>query len=88
MHPIRLILHERRCASSPSRIPITRPTRVTPITSTSNFAAGAGGQNTWIVPSHQLVIVRMGHMRGAGPARRRTNEALSLVMQAVGEESR
>lgn len=48
------------------------------------FAAGAGGQNTWIVPSQQLVIVRMGHMRGQGPARRATNTALGLVMEAVG----
>ena len=48
------------------------------------FAAGAGGQNTWIVPSHDLVIVRMGHMRGQGPARRATNDALGLIMKAVG----
>lgn len=47
------------------------------------FAAGAGGQNTWIVPSHDLVIVRMGHMRGQGPARRATNTALGLVIEAV-----
>jgi CubicO group peptidase (beta-lactamase class C family) len=47
------------------------------------FAAGAGGQNTWIVPAHDLVIVRMGHMRGQGPARRATNTALGLVMEAV-----
>jgi hypothetical protein len=35
------------------------------------LAAGAGGQNTWIVPSHDLVI-GMGHMRGQDrrPARR------------------
>jgi CubicO group peptidase (beta-lactamase class C family) len=48
------------------------------------LAAGAGGQNTWIVPQHDLVIVRMGHMRGQGPARRATNNALTLVMKAVG----
>jgi CubicO group peptidase (beta-lactamase class C family) len=47
------------------------------------FAAGAGGQNTWIVPSRELVIVRMGHMRGQGPARRATNTALGLVMEAI-----
>lgn len=47
------------------------------------FAAGAGGQNTWIVPGHDLVIVRMGHMRGQGPARRATNTALELVMKAI-----
>jgi CubicO group peptidase (beta-lactamase class C family) len=49
------------------------------------FAAGAGGQNTWIVPSHDLVIVRMGHMRGQGAARRATNTALGLVMEAIGK---
>jgi CubicO group peptidase (beta-lactamase class C family) len=48
------------------------------------FAAGAGGQNTWIVPSRDLVIVRMGHMRGQGPALRATNTALGLVMEAMG----
>jgi len=48
------------------------------------LAAGAGGQNTWIVPGHDLVIVRMGHMRGQGAARRGTNEALGLVMRAIG----
>jgi CubicO group peptidase (beta-lactamase class C family) len=47
------------------------------------FAAGAGGQNTWIVPQHDLVIVRMGHMRGQNAARRATNTALGLVMEAV-----
>jgi CubicO group peptidase (beta-lactamase class C family) len=52
------------------------------------FAAGAGGQNTWIVPSRDLVIVRMGHMRGQGPARRATNAALQLVMEAVAPKPR
>lgn len=52
------------------------------------FAAGAGGQNTWIVPSHDLVIVRMGHMRGQAPARIATNKALALVMQAVDPRAR
>ncbi len=47
------------------------------------YAAGAGGQNTWIVPSLDLVIVRMGHMRGAGAARRPTYAALAMVAAAV-----
>ena len=51
------------------------------------LAAGAGGQNTWIVPGHDLVIVRMGHMRGQGAARRITNEALGLVMKALASGS-
>ncbi len=46
--------------------------------------AGAGGQNTFVVPSHQLVVVRMGHFRGAGPARKATNEALRLLIEALG----
>jgi CubicO group peptidase (beta-lactamase class C family) len=48
------------------------------------LAAGAGGQNTWIVPTHDLVIVRMGHMRGQGAARGITNKSLGLVMEAIG----
>ena len=50
------------------------------------LAAGAGGQNTWIVPGHDLVIVRMGHnlMRGGQAARRATNTALALVMKSIG----
>ena len=48
------------------------------------FAAGAGGQNTFIIPSHQLVVVRMGHARGQGPSRKATNEALRLLVEAVG----
>jgi CubicO group peptidase (beta-lactamase class C family) len=51
------------------------------------FAAGAGGQNTWIVPGHDLVIVRMGHMRGQGLARRATNPALGLVLEAIGAKA-
>ena len=47
------------------------------------FAAGAGGQNTWIVPGRDVVIVRMGHMRGQAAARRATNTALGLVMEAI-----
>ncbi len=47
------------------------------------FMAGAGGQNTFIVPSHHLVVVRMGHYRGAGPGRRTTNAALAKLMDAI-----
>jgi CubicO group peptidase (beta-lactamase class C family) len=51
------------------------------------LAAGAGGQNTWIGPGRDLVIVRMGHMRGQSAARRATNAALGFVMEAIGGKS-
>ncbi len=45
--------------------------------------SGAGGQNTFVIPSHQLVVVRMGHARGQGPARQATNNALRLLIEAI-----
>jgi CubicO group peptidase (beta-lactamase class C family) len=51
------------------------------------FMSGAGGQNTFVIPSHQLVVVRMGHARGQGPARKATNEALRLLVEAVRGQS-
>ena len=48
------------------------------------LASGAGGQNTFIIPSHQLVVVRMGHARGDRASRPGTNAALKLLTEAVG----
>jgi CubicO group peptidase (beta-lactamase class C family) len=45
--------------------------------------AGAGGQNTFIIPSHQLVVVRMGHFRGAAAGRKTLNQAFTHLMAAV-----
>jgi len=47
------------------------------------LAAGAGGQNTYIVPSLDLVIVRMGHFRGQRASRGANNRAFSLIVDAV-----
>lgn len=47
------------------------------------FAAGAGGQRTFIVPSHRLVVVRMGHFRGDLAGMRTLNDALAELMAAV-----
>jgi CubicO group peptidase (beta-lactamase class C family) len=54
----------------------------------SYYMAGAGGQYTMIVPSHQLVIVRMGHYRGQAAGTAALNDALTLLMQAVPKSTR
>jgi hypothetical protein len=36
-----------------------------------------------IIPSHDLVVVRLGHYRGAAPGERSFGAALALLMQAV-----
>ena len=48
------------------------------------FMSGAGGQHTFIVPSHDLVIVRMGHQRGAPVGAKLLNQSLSAILAAVG----
>ena len=47
---------------------------------------GAGGQNVIIIPSLDVVVVRMGHNRGAHYANASLNHALKIVVQAVSEE--
>lgn len=44
---------------------------------------GAGGQETYVVPSLDLVVVRMGHFPGAGIGSRDFNRAVQLVVEAV-----
>ncbi len=48
------------------------------------YMAGAGGQRTIIVPSRQLVVVRMGHLRGSRPGTEALNRALGLLTEAIG----
>lgn len=47
------------------------------------YMAGAGGQSTMMIPSHDLVVVRLGHYRGSTPGERTLNRALALLMEAV-----
>ena len=47
------------------------------------YMAGAGGQWTIIVPSHDLVIVRMGHRIGAKAGEVALNKAIDKLIEAV-----
>jgi CubicO group peptidase (beta-lactamase class C family) len=47
------------------------------------FMAGAGGQWTLIFPSHDLVVVRMGHFKGDKPGEEDFKRALALLVAAV-----
>jgi CubicO group peptidase (beta-lactamase class C family) len=54
-----------------------------PVPRESYYMAGAGGQTTMIVPSHDLVVVRMGHYKGEALGDTAFRKALTLLMQAV-----
>jgi hypothetical protein len=45
--------------------------------------SGAGGQTTLVIPSHDLVVVRMGHYKGAPAGAASIRRALALLMQAI-----
>ncbi len=47
------------------------------------FMSGAGGQHTFVVPSHDLVVVRMGHQRGAPVGTKLLNQSLAAIVAAV-----
>ncbi len=54
-----------------------------PVPRDAYYMAGAGGQTTLIIPSHDLVVVRLGHFKGAAAGSRGFEKALSLLMEAV-----
>ena len=54
-----------------------------PVPRDAYYMAGAGGQTTLIIPSHDLVVVRLGHFRGATASTLGFDKALALLMEAV-----
>ena len=47
--------------------------------------AGAGGQKTMIIPSHDLVVVRLGHYSGVEASQESLSRALAVLVEAVPE---
>jgi CubicO group peptidase (beta-lactamase class C family) len=58
-----------------------------PVPKDAYYMSGAGGQTTLIVPSHDLVVVRLGHFKGSGPGGGSFRRALALLMEAVQTRS-
>jgi CubicO group peptidase (beta-lactamase class C family) len=54
-----------------------------PVPRSAYFMSGAGGQKTMIIPSHDLVVVRLGHYKGADEGTKSFKKALALLMKAV-----
>ena len=54
-----------------------------PIPNTAFSMEGAGGQSATIIPTHGLVVVRLGHYKGEGPGASALDRAFALLMQAV-----
>jgi CubicO group peptidase (beta-lactamase class C family) len=54
-----------------------------PVPREAYYMAGSGTQIALIIPSHDLVVVRLGHYRGGAPGFESLRKALGLIMQAV-----
>jgi len=54
-----------------------------PVPREAFYMAGAGGQTVLIIPSHSLVVVRIGHYKGEKPGGEAFKKALTLLMAAV-----
>ena len=58
-----------------------------PLPESAYSMRGAGGQSATIVPTHDLVVVRLGKYTGARPGSRALDAALELLIEAVPPKS-
>jgi CubicO group peptidase (beta-lactamase class C family) len=58
-------------------------TKEWPVPEDAYFMAGAGGQWTMIIPTHDLVVVRIGHYKGSAEGEMALRRALALLTEAV-----
>lgn len=58
-----------------------------PVPKEAYYMAGAGGQTVLMIPSHDLVVVRIGHFKGQGPGGEAFRRALALLMEAIPAKS-
>ena len=54
-----------------------------PVPRNTYFMSGAGGQKTMMIPSRDLVVVRLGHYKGLDEGMKSFKKALALLMEAV-----
>jgi len=54
-----------------------------PVPSEAFRMSGVGGQSVVIIPTHDLVVVRQGHYRGAQAGGRAFRRALEILMEAI-----
>jgi CubicO group peptidase (beta-lactamase class C family) len=54
-----------------------------PVPRSAYFMSGAGGQKTMMIPSHDLVVVRLGHYKGLDVGMKSFKKSLALLMEAV-----
>jgi CubicO group peptidase (beta-lactamase class C family) len=54
-----------------------------PVPKEAFYMSGAGGQTALIIPSHDLVVVRLGHYKGSEAGDKSFKQALALLMEAV-----
>jgi CubicO group peptidase (beta-lactamase class C family) len=62
--------------------------RMFPVPEEAYYMSGAGGQTTLIIPSHDLVVVRLGHFKGESAGAQSLDRALALLLQAVPRHGR